>query len=198
MDESRADPVMKLLFVHQHLGAQGGAEANIHLSARELQHRGHEVGLLHGPGTGKSEDEWRSTCGSRFVIPDAANGKIANGVVREFQPDLIYVHNLDNLEVMEALLDSRLPLVRMVHDHGLYCMRGYKYNYFTRVPCRRAASFYCVFPCLAFLARNRTGGFPIKWVSYSSKRKEIRLNQRCQRLVVYSRYAKAELLRNGF
>lgn len=195
---SWADPVMKLLFVHQHLGAQGGAEANIQLSAKELQRRGHEIGLLHGSGTGKSEDEWRKTFSWRFVLPDETGAESVNKVVREFQPELIYVHNLDNLEVMEALLNSSLPLVRMVHDHGMYCMRRYKYNYFTRVPCFRAASFYCVFPCLAFVARNRAGGFPIKWVSYTAKRKEIRLNQRCQRLVVYSQYAKDELLRNGF
>src|SRR6266581_2957835 len=98
MDESRADPVMKLLFVHQHLGAQGGAEANIQLSARELQHRGHEIGLLHGSGTGKSEEDWRKTFGARFVLPNENDGQAVSKVVREFQPDLIYVHNLDSLE----------------------------------------------------------------------------------------------------
>ena len=135
MDESLADPDMKLLFVHQHLGAQGGAEANIQLSAKELQRRGHEIGLLHGSGTGKSEDEWRKTFDSRFVLPTESDGQSVSEVVRQFQPELIYVHNLDDLQVMETLLNSRLPLVRMVHDHGMYCMRGYKYNYFTRVPC---------------------------------------------------------------
>jgi len=37
---------MKLLFVHQQLGALGGAEANIHLTAREFQRRGHRLALL--------------------------------------------------------------------------------------------------------------------------------------------------------
>ena len=41
---------MKLLFVHQNFGALGGAEANIQLSAKELQCRGHVVGLLHELG----------------------------------------------------------------------------------------------------------------------------------------------------
>ena len=189
---------MKLLFVHQHLGAHGGAEANIQLSARELQSRGHEIALLHGSGTGKSEDEWRRTFSARFELTEKSSGLKVSEVVHNFQPELIYVHNLDDLEVMEVLLDSGLPLVRMVHDHGMYCMRGYKYNYFTRVPCSRAASFYCVFPCLGFVARNHSGGLPVKWVSYAAKRKEIQLNRRCHRLVVYSQYAKEELLRNGF
>jgi glycosyltransferase involved in cell wall biosynthesis len=79
----------------------------------------------------------------------------------------------------------------------MYCMRGYKYNYFTRRICNRSASLYCIFPCLASVGRN-SGGQGLKWVSYSAKRKEISLNQRCERVVAYSEYSKAELVRNGF
>jgi glycosyltransferase involved in cell wall biosynthesis len=86
----------------------------------------------------------------------------------------------------------------MVHDHALYCMRGYKYNYFTRRICTRAFSPFCVFPCLASVGRNHDGGFPLKWVSYSAKKREIALNQRCDHLIVYSEYLKQELVRNGF
>ncbi|HZI33280.1 MAG TPA: glycosyltransferase family 4 protein, partial [Candidatus Binatia bacterium] len=91
-----------------------------------------------------------------------------------------------------------LPLARMVHDHDLYCMRSYKYNYFTRQVCERAASPFCVFPCGAFLARNHGEGFPLKWVSYASKLGEIRLNQKFHRLIVASEFMKTELQRNGF
>jgi glycosyltransferase involved in cell wall biosynthesis len=86
----------------------------------------------------------------------------------------------------------------MVHDHALYCMRGYKYNYFTRAICTRAFSPFCVFPCLASLGRNDAGGLPVKWVSYWHKKQEIALNKRCQRIIVYSNYCKQELVRNGF
>ena len=120
-------------------------------------------------------------------------------VLEQTAPDLIFLHNLSDLKVLKALLDSGLPVVRMVHDHGLYCMRGYRYNYFTRKICARAASPYCVFPCLAFLGRDHSGRrFPLRWVSYTAKRNELRLHQRCRRFVVYSQYMKQELLRNGF
>jgi glycosyltransferase involved in cell wall biosynthesis len=39
---------------------------------------------------------------------------------------------------------------------------------------------------------------PIKWVSYTDKKREIRLNQQFQGMIVYSRYMKDELIRNGF
>jgi glycosyltransferase involved in cell wall biosynthesis len=86
----------------------------------------------------------------------------------------------------------------MVHDHDIYCMRSYKYNYFTRRICTRAATPYCIFPCLALVVKNSGGGFPLKWVSYSEKQREIALVRRFDRMVVVTEYMKDELLRNGF
>jgi glycosyltransferase involved in cell wall biosynthesis len=103
-----------------------------------------------------------------------------------------------DLKVIKELLGSAVPLVRMVHDHDLYCMRSYKYNYFTRRICERPASLSCLFPCGAFVTRNPEGRFPLRWVSYSSKQEEIRLNRKFDRLVVASQFMKEELLRNGF
>jgi glycosyltransferase involved in cell wall biosynthesis len=77
-------------------------------------------------------------------------------------------------------------------------MRSYKYNYFTREICTRAASPYCIFPCLASLVKNSGGGFPLKWVSYSDKKREIALNHRFRRMVVVTTYMRDELLKNGF
>lgn len=189
---------MKLLFVHQHLGAAGGAEANILITARELQGRGHTAGLLHVSSTGRSEEEWRGTFAETFRLRGSENAESTEAVLERFEPDLIYLHNLADLEVVEALLDSGIPVVRMVHDHEMYCMRGYKYNPLTRAICKRPASLYCVFGCLASFTRSREGSLPVRWNSYGAKQKEIRLNRRCDAMVVYSQYMKMELIRNGF
>jgi glycosyltransferase involved in cell wall biosynthesis len=85
-----------------------------------------------------------------------------------------------------------------VHDHEMYCLRQYKYNPLTRAICTRSASGFCVFPCLAPVARNRGAGFPIKWASYADRQREMRLSRQCDRLIVYSEYSKAELVGNGF
>jgi len=189
---------MKLLFVHQHLGEFGGAEINIKLAAKELHARGHTAALLYCQATGRNESRWREIFTKCFCLPTRGNLEVVEAVLDQFEPDLIYLHNITDLEVLKALLDSHLPVVRMVHDHAMYCMRGYKYNYFTRQVCTRAFSPYCVFPCLASLGRNHARGLPFKWVSYGEKRREIELNQRCERLVVYSEYLKQELVGNGF
>jgi glycosyltransferase involved in cell wall biosynthesis len=187
---------MKLLFVHERLGAFGGAEVNALLTAGELKNRGHAVALVHGEPTGKGEAVWRKTFSACF--PFAGNAAAVQSAIETFQPDAIYVHKMADLAVIEALLASGRPLIRMVHDHDLYCMRSYKYHPLTRRICARAATPWCIFPCGAVLARNRAGGLPFKWVSYSAKKREIRLNQKFHRLVVATNYMREELVRNHF
>ena len=189
---------MKLLYVHERFGALAGAEANAHITATELGLRGHRLGLLHGPSTGKNEAAWQATFAERFPLGPADNAATVRAALEAFRPDAVYVHKMADLSVIETLVQSRVPLLRMVHDHDIYCMRSYKYNYFTRRICTRAASPYCIFPCLASVVKNSGGGFPLKWVSYSAKRREIALNRRFHRMVVVTTYMRDELLRNGF
>jgi glycosyltransferase involved in cell wall biosynthesis len=189
---------MRILFVHERFGAFGGAEANVLATATELKERGHSVGILHGPYTGKGEAAWLSTFEHRFPFARGSEPATELAACESFQPELIYIHKLSNLELLENLLDSGTPIIRMVHDHDLYCMRSYKYNYFTRHICDRALSPFCIFPCGAFIARDRDGAFPVKWVSYTAKVRELELNRRCERLIVATQFMKDELLRNRF
>ena len=138
---------MKLLYVHERFGALAGAEANAFITASELAQRGHQIGILHGPSTGKNEEGWQTTFSSRY--PLAANDPAAatTNAVAAFDPDAIYVHKMADLRVIQALVDSGRPLVRMVHDHDIYCMRSYKYDYFTRKICTRPAGAACMPEC---------------------------------------------------
>lgn len=189
---------MKLLFVHEKSGAFAGAESNILAAATELKNRGHVVGLLHGTVTGKGQAEWHETFQNRFSLEANGGAAIVPRVLDMFGPDAIYLHKMADLKVLEALLASRLPIVRMVHDHDMYCMKSYKYNFFTRRICERALSPFCIFPCGASVARDGNNWPPVKWVSYSDKVKELELNKRFERLLVGSNFMKEELVRNGF
>jgi len=153
---------------------------------------------MYEQSSGRNEAGWRKGFSKCYQIAARDQARSAAAVLEEFEPDLIYYYSLQNANALARLLDSGLPVVRRVQDHALYCMRGYKYNYFTRAICTRPASAHCVFPCLAFLGRNRAGRFPFKWVSYGAKRRELAQSQRCRRLIVYSQYQKEELVRNGF
>jgi glycosyltransferase involved in cell wall biosynthesis len=189
---------MKLLFVHERFGALAGAEANAHITATELKRRGHIIGIIHGSSTGKGENIWQETFSKRFSLSERGNATKVRAALDFFQPDIVYVHKMADLEVIRALVNSNVPLVRMVHDHDIYCMRSYKYHPLTRKICTKAAGLNCVFPCGAFVTRNHDKGFPLKFVSYSDKKQEIFLNQQFDRMIVVTNYMKDELLRNGF
>lgn len=188
---------MRILYVHERLGALAGAEANVVITAEELGAAGHEIGILHGPPTGKDMERWNRVFPSQYAFGHAP----AEATVRalaDFRPDAIYVHKTSDLGVLEELTSRGFPLVRMVHDHDIYCLRSYKYNYFTREICTKAAGLHCIFPCLGCVVKNDAGGFPIKWASYGDKLKEIALNQRFDRMVVVTTYMRDELIKNGF
>lgn len=156
------------------------------------------LGLLYARKTERNPAGWGALFEEFCAIDAGQPAASVASAISNFEPDVIYLHNLESLAAVEELLNSGTPVVRMVHDHSLYCLRTYKYNYFTRKPCTRAFSAHCVFPCLATVARNRGGSFPVRWASYREKRKELQLNRKCRHLMVYSDYCRQELVRNGF
>ncbi|HVV02029.1 MAG TPA: glycosyltransferase, partial [Verrucomicrobiae bacterium] len=140
---------------------------------------------------------WRALFpNARPIAPNRADA--VTRAVAGFAPDVVYLHSLGDLAAMEAVVTSGVPVVRMVHDHSLYCLRSYKYNPLTRNVCTRAASGCCVFPCMAPLKRNRGGGLPIQWASFAKLKRGMDLTRLCERLIVYSDYSREELARNGF
>lgn len=189
---------MKILFVHERFGALAGAESNAHITATEMGLRGHEIGILHGEPTGKNEAAWNATFPTRFALQCKDNATVVRDALVQFCPDVVYVHKMADLDVIETLVESGVPLVRMVHDHDIYCMRSYKYDYFTREICTRPVGLHCVVSCLACVTRNPAEGFPLKWVSYNAKKREVELNRCFDRMVVVTEYMREELLRNGF
>jgi glycosyltransferase involved in cell wall biosynthesis len=191
----RAD--MNVLFVHESAGVSGGAETNIQITAEELKRRGHTVGLLCIQPPECKKFSWEKYFSKVFYLNPEPTPASAE-VLQTFKPDLLYIHKIKQLDFFEALLATSLPTVRMVHDHEMYCLRQYKYNPLTRAICTRSASGFCVFPCLAPLARNRGARFPVKWASYADRHREMDLSKKCDRLIVYSDYSKGELVRNGF
>ncbi len=189
---------MRLLIVHERIGPLGGAEANVLLTAQELQKRGHSVGIAHCGSVDTTDAEWRGAFAERFAIGAPASAGALSLALAQFQPDVVYVHKLSDLRALQVLVACARPVVRMVHDHDLCCMRSYKYNYFSRRICTRAASPFCVFPCGASVARGTGDGLSLRWVSYGEKRREIEVNRMFHRMVVATSYMRDELLRNGF
>ena len=110
---------MRLLFVHERFGALGGAEVNAYLTAAEFKRRGHNLAILYRQTTGRNESNWREIFSELFLLGNNRNN-VAKESLENFRPDAIYVHKMQDLQVIKTLRDSGLPVVRMVHDHDLY------------------------------------------------------------------------------
>jgi glycosyltransferase involved in cell wall biosynthesis len=183
---------MKILWLQDKMGAFGGAEANVLATATALCRRGFENHLLYKENTGTDTGPWLQA----FQHLHKANGRDAAAFARELQPDAVWVHNWSDSRDFPQLVETGFPVGRMVHDHALYCMRGYKYHPLTRRNCERPASMACIFPCMAFLQRGANGGIEI--ASLKRKFQEISDNRALTRCVVAGEFMKGELLKNGF
>ena len=75
---------MKILYVHERFGALAGAEANAHITATELGRRGHELGILHGPSTGKNEAGWQTTFPNRFPLTGGSTAEAPRAALQKF------------------------------------------------------------------------------------------------------------------
>ncbi len=195
-------PLKKILFVHETFGRMAGAEQNIMVTAPTLRERFRLSGLFW-KRSGKDEETFGNLFeSSRFVEFDGDPGVVRAGIaeaVRLENPDLIYVHKCIAIPVLEALVASGIPLVRMEHDHDIYCMRRYKYFPWSRKICTRKAGLCCLFPCLAFLARDRSRGrFGVRWVSYREQQRCIEVNKAFSAYFVVTEYMREELIRQGF
>ena len=86
-----------------------GAEANAHITSTELRRRGHQVGILHGPSTGKNEEGWRATFPQSYSLGTGDVSTTTREALRSFDPELVYVHKMADLAVIRVL--ARLSIL---------------------------------------------------------------------------------------
>lgn len=182
---------MKVLFVHQRLGDLGGAESTIRRLGEGLSQRGLELGFLYAELTGKGHERFeehfpRRWCWGQGQL-DAALG---------WGADVVFVHKLDDAAVLERLVGSGQRLVRMVHDHDIYCQRRHRYLPWNRSICTRPAGWAC--GALCGVVRNESGPVPLRVAWPGQKLRELELCRRFDHHITVSDYLKRELILNGF
>lgn len=209
---------MKVLFVHQRWGDLGGAESTIRRLGEGLGARGVKLGFLHGEVTDKGHERFLELFERRWSWSE---GQL--GAALAWQADVLFVHKLDELPVLERLVQSGARLVRMVHDHDIYCQRRHRYLPWNRQICTRPAGWMCGALC-GVVKTGSAGGasgmapagnasrsdstvrlgdgtrrrLPIALAWPGSKLREIELCKRFHHLITVSDYLKGELVLNGF
>ncbi len=180
-----------------------GAEQNIFLTAGALKERGHHISILYQQRSGRDESSWESIFDHAIAVPMSGKWTVTReaqlletlGIIK---PDLFYIHKMPDLSLLRKILKIGRPVVRMVHDHDIYCMRGYRYHPLTRKICHRKTGLPCYFTCGAFIVRTRKRLFPLAFRSLSHKKDEIMLNQQVDKVFVVTNYMKEEFITQGF
>lgn len=192
----------KVVVVHETFGRLAGAEQNILVTVPHLR-SSFETACLYWQRSGRDEAAFEALFPTSVQID--FNGepnhtrRATEQALTSIKPDLIYVHKCVSVPVLEALLQQGCPVVRMEHDHDIYCMRSYKYFPWNRRICCKKAGFCCLFPCLASIKRDRAAKpWGIRWVSYRKQMRCRALSQRFSAQFVVTHYMREELIRQGF
>ena len=177
-------------------GDLGGAEANVRNVAAGMTERGCAVALLHGGFTDTNMARWQDVFPLRFSwLDDAAACESA-----AWQPDVVYVHKLANEQVLETLVawsnEKGIPLVRMVHDHDMYCMRSSRYSALTQTICTRKAGLGCMMRCA--IQPSRTSRLPVKFNNVMPLLRQLDLCRSFSRHIVVTRFMREQLVLNDF
>lgn len=180
---------MKILFINTTGGYFGGVEQNIALAAKGLTHLGHSCYFAC------KEKSWveQSQFDSLFVQTWLLGTTPLSEIVETIQPDVFYVHKFESIEDILSVKGSK-RVVRMIHDHDLYCPRRHKYYAFSRKICTLRCGLLC-YADFAFLQRTVEG---IRLVSIKSKLLEMQSNKSVDTFLVGSTYMQKEMVRNGF
>ena len=191
---------MRILFANDKRGLFGGVEQCVADSAAGLAARGHSCHLVFRSSTGRSEDRFDQgfesvqACRELGVAPAESPGGLAE-VIRRVRPDVVYVHKVESIAPVMALVPRSSVVVRMVHDHDLICPRRHKYDAFTGLTCQRPAGLGCMLD-LAFLERSAGSPTGVGFVNVAERLRELARHRSGPRLFVASRYMAQELIRN--
>ena len=180
---------MRILFVNTTGGFFGGVEQSIVLAARGLGTRGHHCSFVSANRSGTSLKEFDKNFAAVWNLKNIS----LEQVIKIDKPEVIYVHKFDHIDQIFRAAKG-LRIVRMFHDHDIYCPRRHKYYFHNHKICTRKAGLIC-YADLAFLERGSHG---LHLTSVAKKLRELRRNRKLETCIAGSRYTRQELIRNGF
>ncbi|QOR61945.1 glycosyltransferase family 4 protein [Sulfurovum sp. ST-21] len=181
---------MKIAWVNDHAGFTGGAETYIYQSVHELSQRYDIENILLYSTKSRIDHNYAQVFSFTTVI---ANIKQQ---LKLLKPDLIYVHQVESIEVIRALAETKIPVIGFVHDHKHFCLREHKYTTITHETCTKPVGIGC-YGCLGFI--NKKSSFPyISLKTLSGIREVQTLLKKFDHMVVASDYMKNHLGLHGF
>lgn len=180
---------MKILWINKKASLQGGAEQYIFNTIKELKNFNIKSSLLYDA----NEDDQEEFLG---VFEEAYPFVSTYEQIINIKPDLIYIHQLDEYEVLKEIIKTKIPTVRFFHDHKLFCLREHKYKTLKKTTCTKKLGLSC-YGCLGFINKeDNLFGFSINSLGKLKKLQD--LNKKIDHFIVASEYMKNHITLHGF
>ncbi len=195
------EAAVKILFANNIRGYFGGVEQVIVDTARGLGRRGHECFLAYAV-EGRDVAAFSEPFAGCAACSEFGAGAPLNGsktfveIAGRLRPDVVYYHKVTKLPGGWKPFPM-VRAVRMVHDHDMYCPRGYKYFVHNGRVCHHRAGWRC-WADLAFLKRDRGSRLGIGYAPISAKIAEMRRNRELDLILPVSSYIRDQLVMNGY
>jgi glycosyltransferase involved in cell wall biosynthesis len=184
---------MRILVVNDGLSDVGGVQSYLDCVLPGLVARKHTVAIVHCSDSGGPEVRAVNRQFESFWFRDDRRSDLAS--IRAWAPDVCFSHNVNDLTLEQALLDS-FPVVKFMHGYFGTCVGGQKMHAFPApVPCERAFGPACL---ALYLPRHCCRWDPTTLVTYwrwASVQNRLLASYRT--IVVASRHMRAEFERNG-
>lgn len=186
---------MRILIYHMHTGLVGGSETYVRSILHALHQAGQDLAFVHEAQPSSGSD---AVCDG-LPIPAwsvAEDEEAALARCRAWEPDLVYLHGFEKLELVQRLA-TEYPCVYFAHAYGGLCVSGTRrHRWPTSAVCQRQLGPGCL---LCYFPRRCGGWNPVTmWSLYQKEQMRRQVLRRCARILVHTDYFRQVFLRHDF
>jgi glycosyltransferase involved in cell wall biosynthesis len=186
---------MRIAIVNWSSRRVGGIEEYLSLAIPALHEAGHDVAFWHEMDVPDDRPTVEVPAGVVDICASRVGMEAAIAAVRQWKPDVVYVHGMRDIGVEKRLLGLGAS-VYFVHTYTGTCITGAKT--FTKpsiTPCDRAFGW----PCLVqYFPRGCGGRSPITmWRQFAQQSQQLALLQQYSAVLTHTAHIRDEMTRHG-
>jgi glycosyltransferase involved in cell wall biosynthesis len=189
--------IMKVVHLNEYLTPKGGVEAYLLELLPRLRGEGVASHLIYGHGEARNwpESTVLPEIGEIGFSGERALRQQLSDILRREKPDLVHIHNIQSLAVLETCLDE-YPTVVTNHDYRWVCPANNFFYKRTKEVCSRAGAGLGCFST-TLVKHCLTPRPNLALYLYNRSRVATRQSPRLQRIIAPSEGAKARLVGAG-
>ncbi len=180
---------MHVVWINEDADFTGGCEKYIYQSVGLLAEKNIKSTLMYKVGSPKSP-EFLNRFEQAFPMVDLETQ------LEQLQPDLIYVHSINDTEMLKRIVAFPCKKIRFFHDQRDFCLRNHKYTTIGKKPCSKKLGFDC-YSCLGFLKPSNMP-WKVGFRTLGELKASLKINRLFDRVIVGSNYMAEQLKLHDF